>query len=1396
MSLYPLRSVRSHAGVVALFSLLATTVAFAASTNAAPGDPAVTGSFFVDFDRDGQIDVGEQVADTDPLFPPSGISVTATDADGTTVNGVVTPGTPPTWTVDSSALNGSTFRIEFALDPADVTAGWSETFSGTDSVASVLFADAGDSVTFGVVPPSQCPDPDTTDGTLWTTCFVNGDRSAGGPDEVLVEFAADGSGSSSYISSKNELGSIFGLAYDEWESRLFTSAYVKRHVELGDADGDGDNDAAGLFWFNFPNETPNGIDLETLGGPTFGDFTAARDADTVGFADPSADPEAFDAVSKMGVGGIDVSDDGRILYVMNLFSKAVMAYDISDIDGVGMSLIGSYTIADGSVACPNVSGSASASDWWPFAVEVTHDGQLLVGVSCTAETSGDQADLEAGVLTLSTGADRVPDAVTSKFGFSLDYFRGCAYVNTGCTDGSFLPWASEWDDLRAPFVIDNRQRYNHPSAVVTAIAIDDDGGLAVTLLDRGGDQVGYENYNTDGNNGPGFPTLSPPQYDAAGDLIRLCNTSNDPLAPTYVVEGGVGCETTNFVDATGGDIETQDDLGYVSGPAGDVEWYGDDSFTSRNDDTEHVETTIGGNWIHPYLGSVITAQYDPVLEVNSGGLAWFDTLTGEEETAVELYVGGPTAGTFGKSNGIGDVEGCAIPLEIGDYVWLDLDRDGIQDPGETALAGVTLTITGPGLPAAGVSTITDANGLYRFGSVDGLQPNSDYSIAVDVSTVTTTLPGGFSAADLTETITGAGSTTTDSNVSGGVIAASTGAVGANDHSFDAGFTVPKTFDLALAKTVSASTPGPVAEGDEVTFDITITNQRDEVMSFDIVDYVNLAMFEPFSNLNNSDITVTSTNGIDLDVVYSTSGTNGLVSASVKEPTESFDTGDSVTIPVTLTIADGFVGPQAINWAEISAFDDDLDPTNPPPTDVDSTPNTDQGDDNQPSGPGEPGDDEINGTGTGTDPVAGDEDDHDVAAVGVRDNRVWDLALVKQLAAGQTFSLSDADAPIQWSITVTNQGTEPAYRVQVTDVLDTNVSFESFDGVTAGTAVVTTSAVDGATGTVTFDVDELAPGETVSFAISTTIETLSSSGEFFNTAEISGFDDDTDATNTVPSNVVDIDSTPDADPNNDTILTTPGTDPNGNDDRNSHNNVNFDHDGDGNLNEVSGVDEDDHDRELVTISYDLALEKTVPDGTSPVTPGQDVTFGITVTNQGAGVRSFEVTDSVDNNVFEPFAIADNPVAAITSANGVELAVSYAASGGNGVITVSVVNDGELFATGDTATVSVVLTLVDPIPDLDIANVAEITSFDNDDDPDNPGPDDTDSTPGSGPDDDDDDWDRVTLEVEEGSSSTTGLAFTGIEPGSSLALGVAAILVGLLLAGAGRVSRAGNRDSFLA
>ncbi|WP_062132500.1 SdrD B-like domain-containing protein [Demequina aestuarii] len=77
-------------------------------------------------------------------------------------------------------------------------------------------------------------------------------------------------------------------------------------------------------------------------------------------------------------------------------------------------------------------------------------------------------------------------------------------------------------------------------------------------------------------------------------------------------------------------------------------------------------------------------------------------------------------------------------VAVGDYVWIDEDRDGRQDEGEPGIPGVTLVLTGPdGEPVIDVDgrtvqpQVTDRDGRYLFTDLPVLEEGQSYTVAID-----------------------------------------------------------------------------------------------------------------------------------------------------------------------------------------------------------------------------------------------------------------------------------------------------------------------------------------------------------------------------------------------------------------------------------------------------------------------------------------------------------------------------------------------------------------------------------------------------------------------------------------------------------------------------------------
>jgi hypothetical protein len=112
---------------------------------------------------------------------------------------------------------------------------------------------------------------------------------------------------------------------------------------------------------------------------------------------------------------------------------------------------------------------------------------------------------------------------------------------------------------------------------------------------------------------------------------------------------------------------------------------------------------------------------------------------------------------------------------IGNLVWDDLDGNGIRDPGEPGIAGVTVRLFNSGGTQV-ASTVTNGNGEYAF---SGLTPGT-YHVGV-------TIPGGFVASPRDQ----GSDDSVDSDIdSAGVMAQTTLTSNENDLRWDAGLTRP------------------------------------------------------------------------------------------------------------------------------------------------------------------------------------------------------------------------------------------------------------------------------------------------------------------------------------------------------------------------------------------------------------------------------------------------------------------------------------------------------------------------------------------------------------------------------------------------------------------------------
>ena len=146
---------------------------------------------------------------------------------------------------------------------------------------------------------------------------------------------------------------------------------------------------------------------------------------------------------------------------------------------------------------------------------------------------------------------------------------------------------------------------------------------------------------------------------------------------------------------------------------------------------------------------------------------------------VSTPLGAPTsATTVNAITGGAGVPGILVVItntpiptaSVGNFVWNDLDQDGVQDVGEPGIPGVTVMLS------SGATTVTDANGSYLFSG-----------LAAGTYTVSLTPPAGYTASP-----TGTGTPATDSNNGAGTSVTLTTGL---DDTIDFGFYLPPRYSL-------------------------------------------------------------------------------------------------------------------------------------------------------------------------------------------------------------------------------------------------------------------------------------------------------------------------------------------------------------------------------------------------------------------------------------------------------------------------------------------------------------------------------------------------------------------------------------------------------------------------
>ncbi|WP_375443804.1 SdrD B-like domain-containing protein [uncultured Fibrella sp.] len=667
-------------------------------------------------------------------------------------------------------------------------------------------------------------------------CFVNGNplttTNANGPvdpanqaarGDVLVSFSIDATGLASaanfpptHLASASDIGAVWGVAYLRTEKKVLSSATIKRHAGLGSL-GTG-----GIYITDLPTATSAPFfDFQAdLGIPTGADPHSGLNPDKT---QPSSDPGPMSTIGKIGLGGIDLSDDSKTLYAVNMFDRKLYGVFIdSPARKPGPSDVKSWPIDQS--GCPN-------GDFRPWAI-YNYRKHVYIGGVCSGEnrtskisqsgsamaamtaTLPDTAGLKAIIMRIDPrqGAAATFQTVLS---FPLTFERGSSDMTDDCRNFKYwLPWNSDFPmgcNSTGQFVV-------WPQPMVTDLAFDDNGDMIIGMLDRFGHLAGVQNYNPAGQGSyNGF---------TGGDILRASLIAPNNSAYRLESNGSVGGRTagSNTIPGSGQSLTPPYNpvtgtyvvagVGNSQGPGGGEFYFNDQWYFNVAGQPGHNEITNGSLMLRPGSNEIMTSVFDPITDVyQSGGVRVMSNLDGTLRRNYALF-GFNAPGTFGKVSGLGDGKILCdpAPIEIGNRVWFDDNRDGIQDAYEPGVDGIVLRLFDMGSSGTGTlvaSTTTANGGLYVFNNSNvptGMKVNQNYQVRMDVAQLpsldlsASTPQGGPKRNARRATVTrdyyispqtqgtAVGSSTRDSDAtiigSDAVISLTTGSFGENNYNYD------------------------------------------------------------------------------------------------------------------------------------------------------------------------------------------------------------------------------------------------------------------------------------------------------------------------------------------------------------------------------------------------------------------------------------------------------------------------------------------------------------------------------------------------------------------------------------------------------------------------------------
>ncbi|GAB3911918.1 hypothetical protein GCM10029964_118790 [Kibdelosporangium lantanae] len=670
---------------------------------AAPEDSTITVRVIRDVNGNGAYDPALEVG-------VPGVPVTVTGADG---NGKGT--TAADGTVKITVPVGG-YRVE-AEAKAPLRAAPSG--NGLSSLTEFV-AGANPTVTMGLWNPA---DYCQSNPTVALACQRDG-RSV-----VTFPFTARGMTAPTQLAKQSDTGAVYGLAYRRQDKRLFEAAFAKRNAPYGKG-------GPGGIYVTKNTTTTLFATVPNAGGTQHGDENDLRFAAAAG---------------KESLGDIEVSEDGTALYVVNMANKTLYVYDAT------------VPTASAPVAEYAIPNPGCGADWRPGALG-TKDGVVYVGGVCSGQATNKLADVRAVVLPFKGNA--FGPAVLSK---AMDGERSVAWhpwndtargsqpllANIGVENNGDLVLAFRdrlgdqndtastagdinracrqpagtytWECGKKEFYAGEYNGDNTETAMGSVAVVPGAERMPATVTDpltNGTAGVGWfdrTNGSMQNDKHTNGLQVTGDAREGLGDLEALCD-----LAPVQVGNRVWVDENTNGVED--GDESPLAGVKVTATPC-----LGGTALAPKTTDSkgEYAFTTADGlkpDTCYNLKFDYTNADTSAIPGEPPGSSLKWTAKTADSKVDPNTGLATVTVGPAGSVDNSVDAGVVAPTNAIGDYVWLDTDRDGQQDTGEPPVPGVTVLL-------GNRKTVTGADGKYRFDKL----PDGVYQVCFDLRSA----PNGY-----------------------------------------------------------------------------------------------------------------------------------------------------------------------------------------------------------------------------------------------------------------------------------------------------------------------------------------------------------------------------------------------------------------------------------------------------------------------------------------------------------------------------------------------------------------------------------------------------------------------------------------------------------------------------